>query len=81
MSNQNLELYYLESCPYCHKVFDFMEKHDIELKMIDISDNPEATRRLKKEGGKKQVPCLFIDGQPLYESDDIIQWFKDNYIK
>ena len=30
------------------------------------------------KGGKRQVPCLFIDGKPLYESSDIIAWFEQN---
>lgn len=25
-----------------------------------------------------QVPCLFIDGEPLYESMDIIKWLEEN---
>ena len=25
-------------------------------------------------GGKVQVPCLFIDGKAMYESDDIIAY-------
>ncbi|WP_373454247.1 glutathione S-transferase N-terminal domain-containing protein [Halanaerobium congolense] len=29
---------------------------------------------------KRQVPCLFIDGEPLYESSDIINWLKSNLI-
>lgn len=32
-----------------------------------------------KIGGKTQVPCLVIDGKPLYESLDIIEWLKTNY--
>ena len=33
---------------------------------------------LIKIGGKPQVPCLVIDGKALYESLDIIEWFKRN---
>ena len=29
-----------------------------------------------ERGGKFQAPCLFIDGKPLYESLDIIDWLK-----
>ncbi len=25
-----------------------------------------------------KVPCLFIDGNPMYESDDIIMWLREN---
>ncbi|MBS4843870.1 MAG: glutathione S-transferase domain-containing protein, partial [Collinsella sp.] len=31
-------------------------------------------------GGKRQVPCLFIDGKPLYESSDIIAWVQENLL-
>ena len=34
----------------------------------------EYKQRLIKDGGKMQVPCLFIDGRPMYESDDIAKW-------
>ena len=30
------------------------------------------------KGGKEQIPCLFIDGQPLYESQDIVKWLRKN---
>ena len=33
---------------------------------------------LMEVGGKRQVPCLFIDGAPLYESSDIIDWLRAN---
>ena len=35
-------------------------------------------QRLVKDGGKEQIPCLFIDGQPLYESQDIVKWLRKN---
>ena len=33
---------------------------------------------LIEHGGKEQVPCLFIDGKPLYESLDIIAWLEEH---
>ncbi|MDR2716000.1 MAG: glutathione S-transferase N-terminal domain-containing protein, partial [Coriobacteriaceae bacterium] len=32
---------------------------------------------LIKIGGKKQIPCLVIEGKALYESDDIIAYLGD----
>lgn len=66
------ELYYMPTCPYCRKVLLYMEKHGIELPLRDIAAEPAARETLEAVGGKVQVPCLFIDGKPLYESDDII---------
>ena len=74
-----LKLYMLETCPFCRKVINEIEKegrNDIEFH--DIRKNEEDRLTLINVGGKEQVPCLFIDGSPLYESDDIIQWLKDN---
>lgn len=51
-----------------------MRQHDIELPLRDITSEPGARDELIRVGGKAQVPCLFIDGAPLYESDDIIAY-------
>ncbi len=74
-----LDLYKFNGCPYCAKVLAAIEKSgrsDIELH--DIHESGEDRQRLIKDGGKEQVPCLFIDGKPLYESDDIIKWLNEN---
>ena len=72
-----LELFKFDSCPYCRRVFRYLEESgrtDVEL--LDINRSEENNRRLIEVGGKRQVPCLFIDGAPLYESLDIIDWLK-----
>ena len=72
-----LELFKFDSCPYCQRVFRYLEESgrtDVEL--LDINQSAENNRRLIEVGGKRQVPCLFIDGAPLYESLDIIDWLK-----
>ena len=66
------ELFIMSSCPYCQKVLRFMGQHGIELPLRNIASDPDAREELVRVGGKPQVPCLFIDGAPLYESDDII---------
>ena len=40
----------------------------------DIIESEETAKQLVTVGGKRQAPCLFIDGKPLYESQDIIDW-------
>lgn len=72
------ELYIMPTCPYCHKVLQFMEAHDIDLPLRDITREPAARERLVEVGGKAQVPCLFIDGAPMYESDDIIAYLREH---
>ncbi|MFT7538687.1 MAG: glutaredoxin 3 [Lysobacterales bacterium] len=74
-----LELYYRASCPFCLKVLAFMKDNNIEITLKDISATSDVRNDLIRIGGKQQVPCLVIDGKPLYESDDIINWLKENY--
>ncbi|MBQ9620663.1 MAG: glutathione S-transferase N-terminal domain-containing protein [Atopobiaceae bacterium] len=69
----SLELYVGYWCPFCQKVLRFMDAHGIELAQRDV-DVPENRAFLVEHGGKYQVPCLFIDGTALYESDDIIAY-------
>ncbi len=78
---QDLVLYYMPTCPFCQKVISYMKKNDIEVPMKDTMSNQSFRQELLKIGGKTQVPCLVIDGKALYESDDIIVWFKDNWKK
>ena len=73
------ELFIMSSCPYCQKVLRFMCQHGIELPLRDITSDPDAREELVRVGGKPQVPCLFIDGAPLYESDDIIAHLSESF--
>ncbi len=76
---QNLTLYHFAGCPYCQRVKDFLGKEGISVPMKDTHENPVFRQELIKIGGKPQVPCLVMDGKALYESSDIIEWFKKNY--
>ena len=74
----SLDLYYYPECPYCQKVLREMRRLGIEDKIVlkNIHRDPKADATLVCVGGKHQVPCLFIDGAPMYESDDIIDWMR-----
>ncbi|MBO4496449.1 MAG: glutathione S-transferase N-terminal domain-containing protein [Clostridiales bacterium] len=43
-----------------------------------MRENNEYYQVLLRVGGIDQVPCLFIDGKALYESDDIVQWLREH---
>ncbi len=58
-----------------------MKKNDIEVAMKDTLSNQLFRQELLTIGGKTQVPCLVVDGKALYESEDIIVWFKENWKK
>ena len=75
-----LTLYYSPTCPYCRKVLNFIQQHNIKIPVKNRDENPANRQELTKLGGLAQVPCLIIDGKALYESDDIINWIKENLL-
>ncbi|MFW6014890.1 MAG: glutaredoxin family protein [bacterium] len=76
----NLKLYYFPSCPFCKKVLNYLDDNDLReyVELKNVKENSKDKKDLINIGGKYQVPCLFIDEKPLYESNDIIRWFKKN---
>lgn len=68
-----IDLYVLETCPYCRKVTDFMDKESIRYNKKDISV-PENHDMLMMLGKRDQVPFLYDDGVGIYESDNIIEY-------
>lgn len=72
-----LELFILESCPYCQKVMKFLDQEHMEYRKIDIS-NKDSENSLIQIGGKRQVPFL-VDSErniQMYESNDIVEYLK-----
>jgi glutaredoxin 3 len=73
-----LTLYYFPSCPFCRVVLDCLSRLGREIPRRDIQTEAGAREELLEIGGKGQVPCLVIDGKPLYESSDIVRWLEVN---
>ena len=76
---RSLVLYKKETCPFCRKVMGFISSTGrTDVLYRDIVEDLDAADELVRVGGKRQVPCLFIDGKPMYESLDIIRWLEEN---
>jgi glutaredoxin 3 len=76
---ENMKLYVGTNCRFCKKVEDFLQENNIEIETVNINENREEMMNLVKNGGKRQVPCLEHDGVFLYESNDIIEYLKNNH--
>ena len=75
-----LVLYGRPSCPYCARVDRAIVTMGIEDKITKrhTGSGTEWRADLRKRTGSTQVPCLFINGEPMFESLDIIAWMKAN---
>ena len=74
-----LTLYHFEGCSFCTKVRRYLSGRGIVIPEKDTMRDPHAGQELSALTGRGQVPCLIIDGVPLLESNDIIQWFEENW--
>jgi glutathione S-transferase len=75
-----LELFIMETCPYCHKVMDFLRENKIEYLKRDVAE-PANREKLMRLGGQAQVPFAYDKDNALamYESDHIIDYLKEKY--
>ena len=76
---KDYKLYVGKVCRLCTNVEDFMNENNIDIPLLNINEDRDAMLELIAKGGKRQVPCLYHDGEYLYESDDIIKFLKENY--
>lgn len=74
--DRDLVLYKFDSCPYCQHVLRSLRELDLEVTQRDTRRDPAAQKALRTATGRTQVPCLFIDGTPLFESRDIVAWLE-----
>jgi glutathione S-transferase len=75
-----LQLYHRWHCPYSKRVRDHIDEHTLDdrIEDIEIGKVPGAEDRLNALTDRSQVPCLAIDGEPMLESGDIVQWLQTN---
>ncbi len=80
-ATEGLKLYETRWCPFCIRVRLAVRSLGVTLEGVDIDKDEEAAERLRREGGRRQVPCLYIPdgeggGKWLYESGDIIEYLR-----
>lgn len=78
MKSPLLELYYFDSCPYCQRVLSVINNLKIKVIYKDIHADINEMEKLMYVTGRRTVPCLFINGTPMHESVDIMNWLKAN---
>ncbi len=74
----HLVLYSRSSCGYCKRVTNYLQQEHKTIPIKDVGRDSNAAKELVRIGGKRQVPCLVINGKALYESSAIIQWLSNH---
>ena len=81
MQKTKLDLFYYDECYFCQKVLREIERLDLKISFKNIYEDQKNLQTLIGKTGRKTTPCLFINGEPMFESDDIIEWLRENHTK
>ncbi|MEK6862190.1 MAG: glutaredoxin domain-containing protein [Nanoarchaeota archaeon] len=63
-------LYKTFSCPWCHKTAEFLDKHKIKYKAIDVGEDEKAAEKMVEISGQRGVPVIDIDGKIIVGFDE-----------
>ena len=67
-----VEMYYWTTCPYCRRARDLLKSKGVEYTGYDITgDEAARAKMIKRTGGPKTVPQIFINDKLVGGCDDI----------
>lgn len=75
---QSIALYFSPKCPHSQRVLHYMRSQGISIPLKNVTQDKQAKEELRTIGGYMIVPCLIVDGKPLYQDNDIIQWLAEH---
>ena len=75
----HLALYKYDSCPFCRLVYRTIDDLGLELEYRDIRQDRAHRDALYELTGRTTVPCLVVDGKPMFESADIASWMRSTF--
>jgi glutaredoxin 3 len=74
---KNVEIYTTKICPYCVRAKKMFDQRSISYKEIKIDSADLMEEMIKRSGGRRTVPQIFIDDQHIGGSDDLYEYFKN----
>lgn len=67
-----IEIYTKDHCPYCVKAKLLLDKKGLNYVEIDVGNDPVKREELMlKSEGRRTVPQIFINNQPIGGCDDL----------
>jgi glutaredoxin 3 len=68
-----VELYTTKWCPYCTRARALLRRKGVVFVEIDIDEVPSRrTEMIRRAQGRTSVPQIFIDGEHIGGSDDLV---------
>jgi len=62
MAKHKVKVYSTQTCPWCHKVKEFLNEKKVKFEDIDVGADQKAANEMVEKSGQMGVPVTDIDG-------------------
>lgn len=67
-----IEVYSSLWCPFCARAKALLNRKGVEYREIDVDRDPNLRQQMmRRAGGRRTVPQIFVDGRHVGGSDDL----------
>ncbi|MCK6557364.1 glutaredoxin 3 [Candidatus Binatia bacterium] len=66
-------VYTTEYCPYCVRAKALLERKGVAFEEIDVGNDEALREHMVRTSGRRTVPQVFIDGNPVGGYDELAQ--------
>jgi len=63
MADKKVVIYSTPTCPYCHRVKEYLSRKGIPYTDIDVAQDREKAKEMIQKSGQMSVPVIIIDGE------------------
>lgn len=67
--DKNVVVYSTPTCPWCHRVKQFLQERNILFHDFDVSQNQEKAEEMVQKSGQMGVPVVDIGGEIIVGFD------------
>lgn len=65
----DIKIYSTPTCPYCHKVKEYLSSKGLSYQDFDVSQDRDALEEMVKISGQMGVPVVVINGEVIVGFD------------
>tara|TARA_Y100000310_G_scaffold339280_1_gene431499 strand:- start:7351 stop:7584 length:234 start_codon:yes stop_codon:yes gene_type:complete len=66
---KNITVWSTPTCPFCHKLKDFLKEKKVKFKDINVAEDRKALDEMVEKSGQMGVPVTEIDGKIIVGFD------------
>ena len=67
--DKNIVIYSTPTCPWCHRVKQFLQEKNVFFQDFDVSQNQEKAEEMVQKSGQMGVPVVDINGEIIVGFD------------